>query len=64
MHPAEIICFISVGKETQKKARRKRKEKDEKKMTRVRRNFPPGESYCDSLESKFHVSEVSLSGCQ
>jgi hypothetical protein len=63
MHPAESICFVSSllkrnRKKTGKKKKRKRKEKDDKSEEEV----PPRESYCDSLESNFHVSEVSF--CQ
>ncbi len=67
MHPAESICFICVEEkpkkkreEKEKEKKRKRKEKDDKSEEEL----PPRESYCDSLESNFHVSEVPLSGCQ
>jgi hypothetical protein len=68
MHPAESICFISVEeKSTKKKPEEKEKKKERKrceKDDKSEEELPPGESYCESLESNFHVSEVSLSGCQ
>lgn len=55
----------SLLKRNQKKKRElKKKEKKREKDDKSEEGLPPGESYCDSLESNFHVSEVPLSGCQ